>query len=470
MKKEIIGNATLYLGNCLDVLPTLDLVDSVVTDPPYGIGMMGRDWDHGVPGVKYWEAIMAAMKPGAFLLAFGGTRTYHRLTCAIEDAGFEIRDCIMWVYGSGMPKSYNISKAIDKVSGVDREIVGTRDRRGRYDGANRSSDAGNGKSQCDGRDADVDITLPTTPEAQQWDGWGTALKPAWEPIIVARKPLEGNVASNVLKHGTGGLNIDASRIAIDPEADKSQLRTLNRSQRNGDSLSNDFGMNSNGGDNPQAVQPQGRYPANLIHDGSEEVVELFPITKSGTMKAGTPRPREHGSTYSPMAGEASLVDTYGDMGSAARFFYCAKASKTDRNEGLEDLPDSILARSCQAVAEAKRGNTVESSGGAFNKARVVKNHHPTVKPTALMEYLIRLVTPPGGTTLDPYVGSGSSPKAGIRSGFKCIGIDDDSELGSFDIACARVRHAHHQATMPRQESLIFNSEEKNNERFRNSIA
>jgi len=330
----MVGRYKLMLGDCLKRLPELDdnSVDSVVTDPPYGLSFMGKDWDHGVPGVHFWEEILRVCKPGGYLLAFGGTRTHHRLMVAIEDAGWEIRDVVMWVYGSGFPKSHNISKAIDKAAGVEREVVGSRNQRfglTQATGWNQTSTP---------RNSVISDTAPATPEAQQWDGWGTALKPAWEPIIVARKPLEGTVAQNVLEYGTGGMNIDRSRIP----------------------LNGDYKCGSNGrpsqtglGDNykPEVANQHsnvGRWPANLIHDGSDEATA--------------------------------------PLGEAARFFYCAKASKSDRGEG---------------------------------------NNHPTVKPTALMRYLVRLVTQPNGIILDPFMGSGSTGKAAMLEGFRFIGIELD---------------------------------------------
>lgn len=312
----------IYLGDCKTVIcdnSAIKDVDAVVTDPPYGLKFMDKEWDHGVPGVEFWKSIAAAMKPGAHLLAFGGTRTYHRLACAIEDAGFELRDCIMWVYGSGFPKSHNVSKAIDKAAGAEREVVGF------------SKDGGQSVG------SDDPITVPATESARQWGGWGTALKPAYEPIIVARKPLEGTVAQNVLKHGTGAINVDACRVGTDGGTARENKPGAMRRQ------GSSFECRSWGTTNLAA----GRWPANLIHDGSDEVLECLPEN-------------------------------------ARRFFYCAKASKKDRGDG---------------------------------------NNHPTVKPMALMEYLIKLVVPPGGTVLDPFMGSGSTLVAAESVGVNSIGIE-----------------------------------------------
>jgi site-specific DNA-methyltransferase (adenine-specific) len=322
----------LIHGDCLEKLKKLSdcSVDSVVTDPPYGLSFMGKKWDYDVPSVEVWKECLRVLKPGGHLLAFAGTRTQHRMAVRIEDAGFEIRDMIAWVYGSGFPKSHNLK--------------------------------------------------------DEWQGWGTALKPALEPITVARKPLIGTVADNVLEHGTGGLNIDGCRVGTE-----STRRTCN-----GLGQSSSFDMAAsrerrlNGSD-------AGRWPANLIHDGSDE--------------------------------------TAGLLGEAARFFYCAKASKADRDEGCEALPKK----------ENKFGN--QRNGEDFGNGSVndkfttqpSRNHHPTVKPTALMRYLCRLVTPPEGIVLDPFMGSGSTGKAAVLEGFQFIGIEREESY--MEIAEARINPA-----------------------------
>jgi site-specific DNA-methyltransferase (adenine-specific) len=321
-------------------------VDAAVTDPPYGLMFMGKEWDHGIPGIPFWSGVFRVLKPGGYLLSFGGTRTFHRLACAIEDAGFEIRDCIMWVYGSGFPKSLDVSKAITK----------------RADPTNT---------------------------AHQWSGWGTALKPAWEPILVCRKPLSGTVAANVLTYGVGGINIDGCRVGTNKRVPASPRAAQDR-------IYGKYGAQdgSESGHNPNI----GRWPANLIHDGSEEVQSCFPETMSGSGRR-RPKPTENRSAY--MAGwPASDFERDGDSGSASRFFYCAKASKSDRDGG---------------------------------------NTHPTVKPTALMRYLCRLVTPVGGLVLDPFMGSGSTGKACMLEGFRFLGIDKEQEY--VDIARLRITKA-----------------------------
>lgn len=396
----------IYRGDCIEAMRAMpdNSVDAIVTDPPYGLSFMGKKWDYDVPAVEVWAECLRVLKPGGHLLAFAGTRTQHRMAVRIEDAGFEIRDMIAWVYGSGFPKSLDVSKAIDKARDDSSDIL--RVTTFMADAAERASitradvDAHMGTSdmggwwlsrlqhrcQCpkwdqwlqlkvllslgDEMDAEVwrldgrkgtpgneredrevsgpagnEVYQPTqrvlnpgTPvleSARQWQGWGTALKPALEPITVARKPLVGTVAANVLEHGTGALNIDGARLECQ------------------------------------------RWPANLIHDGSEEVIEAFPQAPGQIAKA-----------------------SISDAGSAARFFYCAKASRSDR--GAENI-------------------------------------HPTVKPTDLMRYLCRLVTPPGGLVLDPFMGSGSTGKAALLEGFRFIGCELSAEYAA--IAEARIGQA-----------------------------
>ena len=320
--------ARIIQGDCLDVMAGMEpaSIDAVVTDPPYGLNFMARDWDHGVPGERYWIEALRVAKPGAHLLAFGGTRTYHRLTCAIEDAGWEIRDCLGWIYGSGFPKSKSLG-----------------------------------------------------------GGLGTALKPAWEPIILARKPLAGTVAANVCEHGTGALNIDACRIGT---ADDMNPRDFDDTRRTAPKFN---GTDYAGGKVSQlrnrcGAVPDGRWPANLIHDGSDEVLELFPMQSGG----GQPK-RRGGDTernaFGDFAGGDATPGVGRSSGSASRFFYCAKASRAERGEG---------------------------------------NVHPTVKPLALMRYLCRLITPPGGLVLDPFAGSGSTLIAAVAEGFEAVGIEREA--------------------------------------------
>lgn len=359
----------IHNSNCLDVMRGMDAnsIDAIVTDPPYGLRFMGKKWDYDVPSLDVWKEALRVAKPGAHLLCFGGSRTYHRMTCAIEDAGWEIRDCIMWVYGSGFPKSMDVSKAIDKKMGAERE------------------------------------TTPATPEAAKWNGYGTSLKPAFEPIIMARKPLDGTVADNVLMHGVGGINIDGCRVASEDNPKPCV--------GNGFRSVND--KNAEQGYRPKSYSAEkatykpsnlGRFPANLIHDGSDEVLACFPET--GKSSGGGLHTKGKGSNNQGNAYGVYSCDTgpdtvgFGDSGSAARFFYCAKASRSERGEG---------------------------------------NGHPTVKPLALMKYLVTLVAPPNAVVLDSYMGSGTTGVAALQLGRKFVGIERDSEY--FRIAKARMEGA-----------------------------
>ena len=607
----------ILTGDCLEIMPTLEAesVDSIVTDPPYGLSFMGKDWDHGVPGVPFWEAALRVAKPGAFLLAFGGTRTFHRLAVAIEDAGWEIRDTVMWVYGSGFPKSLDVSKAIDKAAGAERKQIGVKKREGGPTGF--TSDKGWHDGPMGNEPKMTPLYAPATDAARQWEGWGTALKPAhepvivgyrpltkpqfvailaenirsllcqclpandaeksftdtqaksyeaarsvpdhariyelansgnvrfvasrficrsaesnvatensvhenvrqngnqdvipeaitllgmvedfsnqltdifmsdtagnieastvlswnnisdallnqaniftiatgirlttalrtlslflsqiisndignsslnlspnFEPIIVARKPIEGNVAENVLKYGTGGLNIDGCRVEYSSENDKdiAHYNALGMER-----LSKDYGEKlgsfDGGWKKHHPEMPEGRWPANLIHDGSDEVVGLFPHSTSGAMK----KPYEYKNNGFSMGAPAGSTRQIHDSneGSAARFFYCAKSSRAERERGLEDAPKMA---GHEAVDRDEGSAGLNSPrAGAGRTARTVGNHHPTVKPLALMVYLCRLVTPPSGVILDPFMGSGSTGKAATLEGFQFIGIELEKE-------------------------------------------
>ena len=427
---------TILHGNNLDILPTLpdNSVDSIVTDPPYELGFMGKKWDSsGIAySVELWTECLRVLKPGGHLLSFGGTRTFHRVAVAIEDAGFEIRDNIAWLYGSGFPKSLDVSKAIDKSAGAEREVIGQKvspdgtcyasriiNARGPSIGGAAYGEYGNGGGE---------VTAPSTTEAQQWNGWGTALKPAHEPIIVARKPLEGTVANNVLTHGTGALNIDGSRIGTDDN--------LNGGRYSDGKNENDsfvFGKGVNKRSKNDFEQPKGRWPANIILD--EHTAGLLD-EQSGVSKSPATYVRNKGTLEGERVAYANIGESagaeslnYGDSGGASRFFYVAKASKRDRNEGLEEMP-------------IKRPDNRSSTGmGTFEEKGVQpqQNFHPTVKPTALMEYLVKLVTPPNGTVLDPFTGSGSTGKAAILNGFSFIGIELTEDY--LPIIDARLKHA-----------------------------
>ena len=425
----------LLHGDCRAVMAGLPAasVDAVVCDPPYGLEFMGKDWDHGVPGVAFWSAALRVAKPGAHLLAFGGTRTFHRLAVAIEDAGWEIRDTVMWVYGSGFPKSHDVGKAIDKAAGAVREVVGTKMGIPGYSMTNGQAGgvamSGNVDGSLRNGAAECAITSPATEAAKQWQGWGTALKPAWEPIIMARKPLDGTVAQNVQKWGVGAINIDGCRVGSEQLGggtmpDLRDVGAMSKEASGIDKLS--FGQNPRPAKRKEQSVYTGRWPANLIHDGSDEVVALFPqSTSSGGTAGGA-----NGSVYANGKGipHPSFFN-YGDTGSTARFFYCAKANKSDRNEGLEEFD---LKREADRVSDDGVGG--DNPRNRTNKLKL--NHHPTVKPTNLMRYLCRLVTPPKGVVLDPFTGSGSTGKAAILEGFNFVGIERDAEY--CQIANARI--------------------------------
>ena len=411
----------LINSDCISAMKEMpdNSVDSIVTDPPYELGFMGKSWDaSGIAfNIEVWQEALRVLKPGGHLIAFSGSRTYHRMAVAIEDAGFQIRDQIMWIYGSGFPKSHNISKGIDKAAGAEQEVVGSRiadDIRG-----------GNMHAENRGKRHIINITAPATAEAKQWDGWGTALKPAHEPIVVARKPLEGTVAANVLTYGTGGLNIDGCRVGTTVETWPSS-----RSYAAGQMQPGGQGVTESTGD-----APAGRWPANFIHDGSDEVVALFPNTKAGIAKRGN----SGGNNFGSDTPKPPLDDIgYADSGSAARFFYCAKASKRDRNEGLEGFAP------IRKVFMATKNGTGEPSKGLERfTTEPSANFHPTVKPTDLMRYLCRLVTPPNGIVLDPFMGSGSTGKAAMLESFDFIGIEQDSNY--IKIAEARIEYTRGQS-------------------------
>ena len=406
---ETSSEPLLLLGDCLDRLREMpdNSVDSVVTDPPYGLSFMGKKWDYDVPSVEVWAECLRVLKPGGHLLAFAGTRTQHRMAVRIEDAGFEIRDMIAWVYGSGFPKSLDVSKAIDKASGFEGRVVG------RATSWNKPDSVEGNTARMNVSPGEYDIK-ELSPTAKQWQGWGTALKPALEPITVARKPIAGTVAANVLAHGTGGLNVDGCRVGADGGTTRSEQAPYAESGwRTGHKIET---LNA------------GRWPANLIHDGSDEVVGLFPVTTShGGGKATYGGAFGNGKEVSD---KTAMQRFAGDTGSAARFFYCAKASKKDRDEGCEGL---AAKRTTFADGTGLRNN---GDGTPRNQEPSNRNHHPTVKPTALMRYLCRLVTPPEGIVLDPFMGSGSTGKAAMLEGFQFIGIERDE--GYMEIAKARI--------------------------------
>jgi len=410
-------NVQLINNDCLIALKDMEenSVDSIVTDPPYELGFMGKAWDN--TGIAYrvdlWKEVLRVLKPGGHLLSFGGSRTYHRMACAIEDAGFEIRDQIMWVYGSGFPKSLNIGKVMDKFLKTGNAS---------WNGTGDSSNGALGYSKLqhkqDYRPEDYsnrhqNKSEITEEKAKAWEGYGTALKPAHEPIVLARKPLsEKTVAENCLKWGVGGLAIDECRVGT-------EVIQGGRAGRTGKST-----FNASIGEKQEPHT--GRFPANFIHDGSQEVLDLFPDSNGC-------QPHKINSKNNKYAGWGSITNKNGEVvgydgkGSAARFFYCAKASSKERNEGLEDFSNK----------ESKKFD-----GGEFKSASTVaterksKNHHPTVKPILLMKYLICLVTPKNGLVLDPFLGSGSTGIAAKELGYRFVGIEQNKEY--FEIAKTRI--------------------------------
>ena len=385
--KKILMNA-----DCLEAMKKMpdNCIDAIVTDPPYGLSFMGKDWDHGVPGVEFWKEALRVAKPGAHLLSFGGTRTFHRIACAIEDAGWEVRDCIMWLYGSGFPKSMDISKAIDKKFGQEREKFPN-------PLANKQTSQKGTLAHGDREGNSYISPIPVSDEAKKWNGWGTCLKPAYEPIIMARKPVEGTIVDNVLKHGTGGINIDECRIPFESEADR---KSTGMDRIHTSKVGALAGKVENDHERTTFMprQTNGRFPANIIHDGSNEVVELFPDNVKGGTWNNTKGARHFENNGKPT--EYTNKGSDNSVGSAARFFYCAKASKKERGEG---------------------------------------NVHPTVKPIALMEYLVKLVAPKNAIVLDPFMGSGTTGVAAVNLGRGFVGIEKEKEY--FDIAERRIENA-----------------------------
>lgn len=363
---------SLYNGNSLDVLKQFDdnSVDSIVTDPPYGLAFMGKKWDYDVPTTELWAECLRVLKPGGHLLAFGGSRTYHRLACAIEDAGFEIRDMIGWIYGSGFPKSLDIGKAVDKLQGNERETVGKQN----YTCQDIRGNAFKSERAKERPRLEQFITRGNTP----YEGWGTALKPAHEPIVLARKPIsEKTIAENVIKHGTGGINIDNCRIEID----ENEILP-NKIERSPKTAGIYGAFTDKHGEITWTEHAQGRFPANVIHDGSDEVIDLFPQRR----------------------------------GTLARFFYCAKASRKERDMGLNNMTPQIRS-------DRKNIDSIGADNPRNRSSTPKRNHHPTVKPLKLMRYLCKLITPKRGLILDPFMGSGSTGIAALQEGFRFIGID-----------------------------------------------
>jgi len=423
----------LILGDSVDKLKELDdnSIDSIVTDPPYGLSFMGKKWDYDVPSQEIFEECLRVLKPGGYLLSFAGSRTYHRMAVRVEDAGFEIRDQIMWIYGSGFPKSHNIGKSVDKLLGNEREVIGTKihSQKG-VKAAEERTTIGAGAF---GEPREADITKGTS----QYEGWGTALKPAHEPIVMARKPLsEKTVVNNVLEWGTGGINIEESRISYKSKDDMEIRKNTHRE-------TNKLGDGNFGGGKYSQPVESGRFPANIILDEEAGKIldEQSGITTSGKVKE-TKESYEGESNTGFIRGVSNSSNQHGGTGGASRFFYCPKTSKRDRNEGLEDFKGKQIGTYNAHSADLKNygGSSLgaASMSGNNKMPQPKQNFHPTVKPTDLMLYLIRLVTPKGGTTLDPFMGSGSTGKAAVRGGFDFVGIEMDEEY--MEIATARIQY------------------------------
>ena len=473
----------IYNQDCLYKLKELDdnSVDSIVTDPPYGLSFMGKKWDYDVPSIDIWIECLRVLKLGGHLLAFAGSRTYHRMAVRIEDAGFEIRDQIMWIYGSGFPKSHNIGKALDKRGGqnlswfIDYVLKVAKEKNipkkeldmlflsknGKPTGWiwNKKNGEGITLKQYNTIKDFLDLPFDSIEETERefignkktnltvmknigkdnitgeievtkgnskWEGWGTALKPAHEPIVMARKPFKGTVVNNVLEWGTGGINIDESRVGTVDTRSKASMTALGQNS----------GWNKHSNKEVIAGSVCGRFPANIILD--EEAGKILDkqsgISKSGKSRGLTPTNARSWKNSSIQG--INRID-HDDKGGASRFFYCPKTSKKDRNEGLDEFKTKQTVGGGGGIGNYE--NDVNSSSGKFGSEKAPsKNNHPTVKPTDLMLYLIRLVTPKGGTTLDPFMGSGSTGKAAIRGGFDFIGIEREKEY--IEIAKARIKY------------------------------
>lgn len=452
-------NYKLYHGDMNDLNAVIPdgSIDCIVTDPPYELGFMGKSWD--ASGVAFrketWKHCYDVLKPGGYLLAFGGSRTFHRIACAVEDAGFEIRDVIMWLYGTGFPKSMNIGKAVEaKITHGSantqefKHLQGKKEIAGGW-GLNKfSADYGHRPRDytMDGHQRTVEVEYQSE-EGKQWDGWGTALKPSYEPIIVARKPFDGSCTDNVLTYGVGGLNIDECRIGDEvikggTAPDFRDIGEKSKKEIGVDKLS--FGQVRNA-KRIAYEDHTGRYPANTIltYDDTDydEVCGGFP---DGGKNGSISKPYKMNNRVYGDYGYCNTWQAYDDEGSASRYFYCAKASTRDRDEGLEAFDTTQCVGGGGGIGDYLLD--VNSCSGKFGSEKAPhKNNHPTVKPTSLLQYLIRLVAPSGATILDPFMGSGSTGKAAMyenkdrQKGYKFIGIELTGEY--LPVAQARINYA-----------------------------
>ena len=474
----------LYQGSMLDMLDVIhkESIDNIITDPPYELNFMGKGWDNS--GIAFqpdaWRKCYEVLKPGGYLLAFGGSRTFHRIACAIEDAGFEIRDTIMWLYGSGFPKSMSLGKVIEgkqvlgsanvrdikKLDG-EKEIVG---------GGWNSNEVEQGKRKQEYEQTKTKVNY-TTELGKKWQGWGTALKPSFEPIIVARKPFKGSLVDNVIEYGVGGINIDECRVGS--EVIKGGTMPKMNSQSDGINLYN-FGKH-----NAERLERQdniGRFPANTIltYDETDfdEVCGGFPNTSGGKMKLNSEVKRKgmsaDGSSFNSNTcgfdvNKGTGLCNYGDSGSASRYFYCAKASKKDRDEGLEEFEIKKTGELQGGRKEGSAGSIMQNANGGTRvnpyagTGTPKRNTHPTVKPTSLMQYLVRLVSPNGATILDPFNGSGSTGKAVMyenyerNKDYKYIGIELTEEY--LPISKARIEYVCNLKPEINPQMSIFDLEE-----------
>ena len=435
-KKEFDENRYKIInGDSLVVLDTLEenSVDAIITDPPYELGFMGKGWDKS--GIAYnvdlWKKALRVLKHGGYLLAFGGSRTYHRIACAIEDAGFEIRDTIMWLYGSGFPKSMNIGLMLDKKNGIDNRT-----------GVIKTDGAHNGKHFNLVEKETMKSVYEERKATNEWNGWGTALKPAFEPIIVARKPVGNSIVDNVIKYGVGGINIDECRVPLesDYKAPKRSIESQNNNNaRKGQTQCDLGGKGENAG-----ASELGRFPANVIltYDDSDfdEVCGGFPQSDGSQGKPFSANDYEEHETATNF--KRGDFNPYNDSGSASRYFYCAKASKKDRDSGL-DMLESKLFHRMRPDADPNKLTGLNTESRFAPVLR--KNIHPTVKPVELMQYLVRLVSPQGATVLDIFNGSGSTGKAVAfenrekNKDYKYIGIELDAEY--CEISKGRIDYA-----------------------------
>lgn len=449
----------LVLGDCLDILKGMpdNYVDSIVTDPPAGIGFMNKEWDHHKGGRDYWigwvkliaAECLRVIKPGGHALVWSLPRTEHWTATAWEDGGWEVRDKVVHIFGTGFPKSLNIGKSLDKSAGAVREVVGIDQSAVRVNSERNHVSGQVAALGLKGAGSGV-ITAPATDDAKKWDGWGTALKPAYESWVLLRKPLEGTVAANTLKHGVGGINIDACRVPT--EDGLSGGRNSGSCKASNDGWNRPYmqdaaylaNMAEESKQRTEKAECLGRFPANITHDGSEEVLEVFPSTVSKS--SGGSGEKSMGALGKNVLGSYALdrlgdnAGGLGDSGTPARFFYCPKASSKDRNEGCDAL-DLHEAKDTygDGLSSATKVRTAEQEVNGVSRD-MRHNHHPTVKNVELMKYLCRLITPPSGLLLDPFMGSGSTLKAALLEGFRCVGIEKEAEYMA--IAEKRCEHAH----------------------------